>query len=109
MRALAQKLNQLGLYFFPLVSQLAISPYIYSPTQIGQTITLQEIIQVFIHGDQRRVMPSFTVDLDGKGIQVGFQGIVNIAIVTINILARILIDQILSFIQAEGLLEEFHK
>ena len=54
-------------------------------------------------------MPLFAVYLYGISKLVGFQGIVNVAVIAIDIPAGIFIDQVLGFIQSEGLLKEFYK
>ncbi len=54
-------------------------------------------------------MPLFAIYLNGEGIQVSFQSIIYIAIIPIDILAGIFVDQVLYLFQAKGFLKQFYK
>ncbi len=54
-------------------------------------------------------MPAFTVDFNGEGGTIGFYSIIYITIITVDVLAGILIDQVLDFFQTKSLLKKLDK
>ena len=105
----AQESNQLVLYLFRLLFQLAVDPAIYFPVVIDQAVLFQEVISVFVFGHLAGVVVGLTINLDCNFGFRRFQRKVDIAMPTIDVHAGVLDLQIFGLFRAKSLTEKLHK
>ena len=84
-------------------------PAIHVPPQVHHAVLLKEVVVEFILRHKPRIMGCLIVDFDGDASRSILQYKVRIATVLVDIVKMILRIQVLGFLRAEGITEQFNE